>query len=370
MSEPSAARPKQVHQLLAALSYGDAISNEALAIQRHLREKGYASDIFCEAVHPRLAGRARRLWEYESVSGPDTVCIFHFALRSAAARLIYHAPDRLVCIYHNITPAHFFVGYHDGLAGLCYHGRRELSAFAPRTELALGDSEFNRKELEESGFTNTAVLPIVMDPDAYRRPPSPIIRNLYADGRTNILFVGRIIPNKKIEDVIRAYAVYRKWYDRSARLLLVGDHRGYERYLDRLYEQVEAYGLTDVEDVVFTGHVDDDELMGYFSVGDLYLSLSDHEGFCVPLLEAMMKGIPVVAYDAGAVRETMRGGGVLLTEKPPELVAEVMSTVLTDAKVRAAVLATQERALLEIRGTHFGTLLDERLRPVLDQGPR
>ena len=100
---------RPVHQLLAALSYGDAISNEALAIQAHLRRAGYASDIFAEGVHPRMAHLARPLWQYTDVSSPDTVCLFHFSIGSAAGRLIHHAPDRLVAIYHNITPAHFFL---------------------------------------------------------------------------------------------------------------------------------------------------------------------------------------------------------------------------------------------------------------------
>jgi hypothetical protein len=159
---------RPVHQLLAALSYGDAISNEALAIQAHLRRAGHDSDIFAEGVHPRMAHLARPLWQYPDVSSPDTVCLFHFSIGSAAGRLIHGAPDRLVAIYHNITPAHFFLGFHPHLAGLCYHGRRELEAFVPRTELALGDSEFNRSELEEAGFTRTGVLPIVLDLDSYR----------------------------------------------------------------------------------------------------------------------------------------------------------------------------------------------------------
>jgi hypothetical protein len=94
-----------------------------------------------------MAHLARPLAEYATVSAPETVCVFHFSIGSAAGRLAYHAPDRLVSIYHNITPADFFLGFHPHLAGLCYHGRRELAAFAPRCELALGDSEFNRREL-------------------------------------------------------------------------------------------------------------------------------------------------------------------------------------------------------------------------------
>ena len=289
----------QVHQLLAALSYGDAIGNEALAIRKHLRAAGYASDIFAEKVHPRVAHLARPLWEYPAVSSAETVCLFHFSIGSAAGRLIFHAPDRLVSIYHNITPAHFFMGFHRHLAGLCYHGRRELAAFAARTELALGDSEFNRRELAEAGYARTAVLPIVLDLSLYDRAPSPVVRRLYDRTRTNLLFVGRIIPNKRIEDLLRVFAAYQRYVNPVSRLLLVGDYRGHERYFDRLAQMVDELRL---DEVVFTGQVDDDELYACYRAADLFLCLSEHEGFCVPLQEAMVFGVPVIAYDGGAVR--------------------------------------------------------------------
>jgi glycosyltransferase involved in cell wall biosynthesis len=355
----------RVHQLLAALSYGDAIGNEALAIQRHLRAAGHESDIFAEMVHPRVAHLARPLWEYSRVSSPDTVCLFHFSIGSAAGRLVHRAPDRLVVVYHNITPARFFLGFHPHLAGLCHHGRRELEAFAGRTELGLGDSEFNRKELEEAGFARTAVLPIVLDLSLYDRPPSPVVRRLYDDGRTNVLFVGRIIPNKRVDDVIRAFAVFQKWFRPHSRLLLVGDHRGFERYFDRLQELVRELR---VDEVVFTGHVDDDELLACYRAADAFVCLSEHEGFCVPLQEAMCFGLPVIAYDAGAVRETLRGGGVLLQDKSPELVAELLDQLTRGTALRRAVLASQARAVEAIRATDFGALLRDRLAPVLGGG--
>ena len=354
---------RRVHQVLAALSYGDAIGNEALAIKGHLRRAGFESDIFAERVHPRMASLARPLWEYAQVSSPETVCLFHFSIGSAAGRLIYHAPDRLVSIYHNITPADWFTTFHRHLAGLCYHGRRELAAFAGRTELALGDSEFNRRELVAAGYRATGVLPIVLDLAAYRRPPSPVMRGLYDDGRTNILFVGRIIPNKRIDDLIRVFAVYQRHVDPGSRLLLAGDHRGHERYYDRLQEMVRRF---DLDEVVFTGQLDDDDLLACYSVADLFLCLSEHEGYCVPLVEAMLFGLPVLAYEAGAVAETLRGGGILLKEKRPEVVAELIGRVLGDAALRRAVLASEERAVEELRRTDFGTLLTERLAPVLD----
>jgi len=354
--------PRRVHQLLATLSYGDAIGNEALAIRHHLRDAGYESDIFAETVHPRMAAEARRLAEYREVSGPETVCLFHFAVGSAAGPLILHAPDRLVLVYHNVTPAHYFLGLQNHLVGLCYHGRRGLQAFAGRSELALGVSEYNRLELAQAGFVRTGVLPIVLDLGRYRRPPSPVVRRLYADGRTNVLFVGRIIPNKKIEDLLRAFAVYQRGFDRRSRLLLVGDHAACPHYYDRLQQRIRELGI---RDVVFTGHVDDDELVAYYQAAHVFLCLSEHEGYCVPLLEAMSFGRPVLAYDAGAVAETLAGAGVLLKDKRPELVAGLLDGVRSDGAFRSAVLAGQQRRIAAVEATDFGALLMERLAPVL-----
>jgi glycosyltransferase involved in cell wall biosynthesis len=356
-------QPRQVHQLLAALSYGDAIGNEALAIQDHLRAMGFESEIYAERVHPRMARLARPLWRYPEVSSKDGVCLFHFSIGSAAGRLIYPAPDRLVSIYHNITPAGFFLGFHRHLAGLCYHGRRELRAFAPRTELGLGDSEFNRRELQEAGYARTGVLPIVLDFAKYERPPSRVLERMFRDGRRNLLFVGRIIPNKRIEDLIRVFAVYQRYSEPRSRLLLVGEHKGFERYFDRLRQLVAALRL---DEVVFTGHVDDDELVACYRLADVFLCLSEHEGFCVPLLEAMHFGVPVVAYDAGAVAETLCGAGVLLRDKTPELVAELVHRVVSDSLLRTSLLASQARTMDAIRATDFGAMLRDRLRPVLE----
>jgi glycosyltransferase involved in cell wall biosynthesis len=357
--------PRRVHQLMAALSYGDAVSNDALAIQGHLRAAGLESDIFAEHAHPRMARRCRRLWEYREVSAAETVCLFHFAIGSGAGRLIFQAPDRLVIRYHNITPPELFAGFLPHLARQCHQGRLELRAFAARTELGLGVSEFNRRELEAAGYQRTEVVPIPVDLDALASGPvSPVVRGVFGDGRTNLLYVGRIIPNKKIEDLLRAFAFYQRTFDPGSRLLLVGDHWGYEPYL--LYLQAVARELG-AQEVVFTGQVEDDELRAYYSVGTVYVSVSEHEGFCVPLLEAMAFGLPVVAYDAGAVAETLGGAGVLLKDKRPHEVAALLGRLATDPAVRAPVLAGQRRRLDEVRAVNVGARLLAALRPVIDR---
>ena len=348
---------------MAALSYGDAVSNDALAIQALLRAAGHESDIFAEHAHPRMSHRCRRLWEYADVSTPDTVCLFHFAIGSGAGRLIFRAPDRLVVRYHNITPPGFFAAFLPHLARQCHQGRLELRAFAARTELALGVSEFNRRELEAAGFSRTGVLPLPLDLERFPSGPrSPVVRRLFGDGRTNLLFVGRIIPNKRIEDLVRAFAFYQRVFDARSRLLLVGDHWGYEPYLFHLQALVRALGP---QEVVFTGQVEDDELRAFYSIASVYVSLSEHEGFCAPLLEAMAFGVPVLAFDAGAVAETLGGAGVLVRDKGPEVVAALVRGLVADAGLRRSVLAGQTRRLARARATDVRGSLLAQLQPLV-----
>ncbi len=297
-------KPRAIHQVLAALAYGDAIGNEALAIRKHLRARGFESEIFAEKVHPKMAGLAHPLSEYEQAAGGGTLCMFHFSIGSAASSLVFHRNDPLICVYHNITPPEFFVPFHQHLAGLCYHGKRELVSFAPRSVLGLGDSEFNRKELEAAGFKPTGVLPIVMDWTRYDEPPSPVMRGRLGgfEGDT-ILFVGRIVANKKVEDLLSSFAAFQRHYRPQSRLLLVGDTTGHERYQRRLQERIHSLRL---RNVVFTGQVTQADLIAAYRSAQAFLCLSDHEGFCVPILEAMHFGLPVLAYDG---ESTGRGIG-------------------------------------------------------------
>lgn len=355
--------PRAVHQLLAALAPGDAIGSQALQIQDELRRAGFFSELFAEKVHPKIATRARPLWQYQGVASPDNVCLLHFAIGSAAARLFATLPDRRVLLYHNVTPAEWFLGFSRLHASECDAGRRELRALAPLVELALGVSEFNRRELERAGFARTAVLPILPDPALPRLLRAPVLRRLFRDGRDNILFVGRISPNKRIDDLIRVFAAYQRFVRPASRLLLAGDYGGHERYYEALLRMVHDLRL---EEVVFTGHLEDEDLRSCYAAADVFLCLSEHEGVGVPLLEAMSFGVPVVAFDAAAVRETLRGGGVLLREKRPEIVAELLDLLQRDARLRAAVLATQRRVVEELARVDYSRLILERLRPVLE----
>ena len=353
MSSSADVQP-QVHQVLATLSYGDAISNEVLGIQRVLHRSGYDSRIYTQTVDYRVEDLTDDYRYLIDDTDSETLLIHHFSLGSRASRLAFALPNRMILVYHNITPASYFVGVNRTLVQQCYTGRRELQAYSRRCDLALGDSEFNRRELEEMGFPRTGVLPVVPNFDHLDVTPNRLLASGFDDDRTNIIFVGRVIPNKCIEDLILFFHAYRLKYNLSSRLILVGSRGGFEDYASSLYELITRLGTPDVH---FVGHVSNEELTALYDVADLFLAASEHEGFCVPLVEAFYKGIPVVAFSSTAVPDTMNGGGILYDRKDPSHVATIMNAILSDRELETEILQAQDSALKQLVGQGFATTL-------------
>jgi L-malate glycosyltransferase len=345
----------RIHQILATLGYGDAIGHEVLGIQRVLRAAGYESEIFVETADWRLEPLTRDFRELVDFSHSDNLLIHHFSIGSKASRTAFALPDRMALIYHNITPPEYFVGVHSTLARECFHGRRELRAYADRCDLALGDSEFNRQELEALGFPRTAVLPVIPELSHLDRTPDWLVAQDFDDDWTNILFVGRVIANKRIENLIRYFHAYHTLINPRSRLLLVGAQSGFKRYLASLLQLTATLNASHVH---FIGHVSDEELVAFYEVADLFLCASEHEGFCVPLVEAFYKQVPVLAYAATAVPSTMDGAGVLYDEKDPVYVAALMDGILSNPDLQDRIVEGQLAAVDRLRAKDFaGTML-------------
>ena len=350
---------------MATLGYGDAIGHEALGIQRVLRRAGHPSDIYVQTADPRLESATEDYRDLIEHSHPDNVLLHHFSIGSKASRVAFALPDRMILVYHNITPPSYFIGVNAQLVQQCYSGRRELRAYAARCDLALGDSEFNRQELDRLGFPRTGVLPVVPSFAHFDVEPNDMVATEFDDDRTNLLFVGRMIPNKRIDDLIRFFHAYRLKYNRQSRLLLVGAHSGFEEYVASLYDLIRTLRVPDVH---LIGHVSNEELTALYDVADLFLSASEHEGFCVPLVEAFYKRVPVIAYAATAVPATMDGGGVLYDRKDPRHVASIIHTMVSESALYDEVLRAQDAALDRLRRKDFGAALsgfvdDVRRRP-------
>jgi L-malate glycosyltransferase len=345
---------RRIHQVLATLGYGDAIGHEVLGIQRVLRTAGYESDIFVETADKRVESMTRDYRELVDASHPDNLLLHHFSIGSKASRTAYALADRMALIYHNITPPEYFVGVHRTLARQCFRGRRELHAYVDRCDLALGDSEFNRQDLEGLGFPRTAVLPVVPGFSHLDREPNWLLARDFDDDWTNIVFVGRVIPNKKIDDLIRFFHAYHTLFNPRSRLLIVGAQSGFERYLASLHQLTATLGTSEVE---FIGHVSDEELVAFYEIADLFLCASEHEGFCVPLVEAFYKEVPVLAFAATAVPATMDGAGVLYETKDPLEVARLMDAIVADRGLQQRIIEGQLAAVARLQARDFGGTL-------------
>jgi len=334
-----------VNQWVPAAHKGDAIGDSARRVRGLLRAAGHTSELFALTIDDELRGDVRPFADADARRGDVT--IFHFALPSPMTEAFASLRGARVLQYHNITPASFFAPYDPALFRLAALGRQELRTLAGRVDLALGDSEFNRQELEALGFAPTAVMPIAVDTgritDAPRRPS---LEAILGDGLINILFVGRIVPNKRIEDHIRLAELYKRNVDSHYRFIFVGRYDALPRYYAQVRALIAEFRMLP-DRFWFTGPVPDADLAAFYRWADAYVSLSEHEGFCVPLLEAMATDVPVLAYAAGAVPETLGGAGVLFTPKDLEFAAEMLGTLVYDHAVRASVLAGQRRRLAD-----------------------
>lgn len=328
-----------VNQWVPAAHRGDAIGDSARKVRDLLRTRGHASDLFAMTIDDDLRGDVHP-WTDPAARRGD-VTIFHFALPSAMTGAFATLPGGRVLQYHNITPAHFFAPYDANLFRLATLGRRELASLAGHVDLALGDSSYNREELDALGFAPTGVCPIFVDTARITAAPRrPALEKVLDDGLTNFLFVGRIAPNKKIEDHLQLAEVYKRYVDTNYRFVFVGKTDAVPPYYAAIRAMMERYQMP-ADRFWFTGPVPDEDLAAFYRSATAYISLSEHEGFCVPLVEAMAADVPVLAYAAGAVPETLGGAGVLFAPKDLEFAAELLGALAFDRALRRDVIAGQ-----------------------------
>lgn len=332
----------RVDQWVPALHRGDAIGDSARLMRDAFRAWGHQADVYALELDEDLEGDGRRFADWRA-GGRGDVVLLHYALPSPLTPALAEVASRRVLLHHNITPPEFFAAWDTELTRICELGRRELGTLSG-VELGLADSEYNRAELEQAGFAPTGVLPIAMDFARYRERPDPVRLRMLRDGRTNLLFVGRLSPNKAHADLIRLAAAWRRWLDPGVRLVLVGKPPRRPGYLHALRGLAAALGLG-ASDVVFTGHVDHAELLACYGSADLFVSMSEHEGFGVPLLEAMLLDVPVLAYRCTAVADTLGSAGLQFSEKRLPEVLELGAALVGDPALRERVLAGQRRRL-------------------------
>jgi glycosyltransferase involved in cell wall biosynthesis len=337
--------PRAVHQFVPALIPRDATGSHTLLLRRALRDAGWRSEIFAEATHRELRGESIPVEEYAQRAAPGDVLVYQFSTSSMVADLLEARTEPLVIDYHNITPPELSEGWEP--AATVQRARdalSQLARLAPKAALGLADSPFNERDLAAAGCRRTAVTPVLVDHRRLRaRPDARMAQRLAVEkraGGADWLFVGRVVPSKSQHELVKALWAYRRLYDPRARLHLVGSTPS-RRYLAALRSFVAELGLTGA--VRLSGEVSDDALAAHYDGADAYVSLSVHEGFGVPLLEAMAAGVPVVALGAGAVSGTVGDAGLVLDRRRPSLAAAAVHRVLGDAGLRERLVAAGRR---------------------------
>jgi glycosyltransferase involved in cell wall biosynthesis len=314
-----APRRPLVQQIVPAVRYHDAVTHQALALDQLMQDAGWRSELYAEFVHPDLADQALR---YERRrERPDLVLVHYSIWSDAIEDVLRRRPSRLAVIFHNVTPPEWLREVAPEVAELCHQGQERLGEVVRHADLVIVDSEYDGRAVRACAGPEPLVIPLLMDLPL-PRPPGPPVGVV-------ILHVGRIVPNKRIDVLIRAVALLQRGRLPEARLVLVGSAESFEPYGEALGRLAADIGAS----VEFRGLVGDDERDRLYREASAYCCVSAHEGFCVPLAEAMAAGAPVIAVADSAVPETVGEGGLLLPEADPRLVAECLAVVLSTPAV-------------------------------------
>jgi glycosyltransferase involved in cell wall biosynthesis len=337
----------RIDQLVPAYHRGDAIGDEATQLRRFFESQGFESGIFRLSCDHELERESKDFAGFPEPL-PSDITILHFALPSPLTPAFRRLRSKKAIIYHNVTSPEFFAGYSEEMVRIARLGREELRSLAGTVDIALADSRFNARELEEFGFREAHIFPLYVDLAKYKRPINAFVHRLFRDGRTNILFIGRVAPNKKIEDLIKVTFYYKKFISPLVRLIVVGKTSALPSYYHALVKLADDF-LLSPEEVCFTGHLPDDEMFSVYRAADVFLSLSEHEGFCLPLVESMVFDLPIIAYDSTAVPDTLDGAGILIRDKRADRVAELLDIVARDKNLREKIIRGQRERLVKLQ---------------------
>lgn len=358
----------RIIQVLPTIAFGDAVGNDTIAIKKALQEFGYDTAIYAEVIDQRLPeGTAIQLNEYELPPvEKDDICIYHMSTGSLLNYTFEYMNCHKVLVYHNVTPPAFFAPYSKDITRNAKAGVDGIKHLADKVEFCFADSEYNKKDLISYGFTCPIVVrPILIPFEDYKKEPSQELIDKYSnDGYKNFIFVGRVAPNKKHEDIISGFAYYKKHFNEKSRLFLVGAGGAFFKYEKRLNDYVKELGLED--SVIFTGHLKFNEILAYYRIADAFLCMSEHEGFCVPLTESMFFNVPIIAYNSTAIPYTLKDSGVVIDDKDPVVVAEAMNKVVTDEAFRNEVVEKQKERLKDFSYDTIKSLLKKQLDSYID----
>ena len=342
----------KITQLVHTLNYGDAISGEVMTLSRVLDELGVKNEIISIHAHEKMKGLSRSLSSLGQAQLETDVLLLHYSLGSPLNDLYREFSGKRVLLYHNLTPPHWFESYNTRVYKDLVEGTRELPELIQVSDKLIADSSFNKEELVSHGGSDVQVLPLPFDETKWNIPAnSGIAQALKGHGGINLLHVGRIAPNKKLEDIIKSFYFYHHKINEKSKLWLVGHDIDCEIYSLELRRLVSELRLK--EKVEFVGSISDGELKAFYENSDCYICMSEHEGFCVPLLEAMKFELPIVAYSSSAIPETLGEAGVLLEKKSPALVSELVNEIISNSEYRNGLIASGRKRVESLSDKSF-----------------
>jgi glycosyltransferase involved in cell wall biosynthesis len=326
----------EVNQLVSSIAVGDAISNAAFSLQKLFRKQGYSSEIFAEQIQAELAGDVKHLGRYSEVDSAENILIAHYSIASMGMVTLPYFKARKILFYHNVTPYKFWIHINPLAAFHCLRGKSDLPKIIPFINYGVAFSDFSLEDLRKAGLTKTARLPLQINMDQYAIPPDPLTLEYFNGSERKILVVGRIAPNKKVDEAVIVASMIPR-----SRLIVAGTPRDAIPYYHNIRRAAQKLKVKSD----FPGHITQQELNALYKRADVLLVMSEHEGFCVPILEAFYFGVPVVAFASGAIPETSNGGALLFTDKKPEVVAALVKKVLDDSELRIQLKAAGDVAL-------------------------
>ena len=353
-----------IHLFVPMLHRRDAVGEHTLALRDRLVASGFHSRIYSERPDPVTADQTRPYLGYEAEAEDGDVLVYQFATESAIAGWLTGRREPVVLNYHSVTPPAFFGAWNNGIARLQVGALLELDQLAPRAALGIAVSRFDEVELQAAGCRSTVVIPVANVAVPPVDPDPVALERLSARGPDRghrWLSVGRLAPNKAHHQTIAALFVARATTDPDAHLVVVGppSEPAYARALRRYVAMLGLDGA-----VAFVTGLSPAELASYYRWADVLVMLSDHEGFGVPLVEAMGQGLPVVAHDTGAVAEVLDGSGVLVGRKDPRRVAGEVARLLADEGEKERLVAAGQARFAALGLGRSGDLLVEALRSV------
>ena len=343
---------KGIHQYLSSAVRRDAIGEYAFVLRNAFREMGYDSEIFYDSCSEEIRDEVIPFKKYSQYSSSNNLFVIHYGIKLPYIKPLTSLIDSKILVYHNVTPPEFFEIFAPWMVNRCAESRIEVAELKKYFVAAAGDSDYNANELRDMGYANVRTIPLSIDFSKYDVSPNPETLKSYSENDwINWLFVGRISPNKKQEDLIKCFYYYNKYINNQSRLILVGHGIGMNSYVEYLKGYTAQLGL---RNVYLTGSVSQETLAAFYKTANIFIAMSEHEGFCVPILEAFYYRVPVVAYDSSAVGETLGGAGILVKDKEPAKIAGLVDYLLKNSQLKKDVVEGQS---LRLKAFHKGPIL-------------